>query len=61
MPQFESSWISQYNATVSAANQIKDKKEMEKNFPEIKSALDEVYGKEPGTWEKIRGWWEELW
>lgn len=59
--QVESSWLSQYNEGKIGAMQLKNKDEMYKNFPEIKSALDEVYGKAPGTWEKVKDWWSNLW
>lgn len=59
--QVESSWISQYNEGKTAGMQIKDKKELEKNFPEIKSALDTAYGKEATSWEKVKTWWGNFW
>ena len=53
--QVENNWISQYNAGKTAGMQIKDINEMNKSFPEIKSALDEVYkSTTPGTWEILK-------
>ncbi len=46
--QVENSWISQYNEGKPIALVVKSKEDMYKKFPEIKSALDEVFGKEPG-------------
>ena len=59
--QFENSWISQYNEGKAVSLRIEDKAEMYKNFPEMKSALDEVYGKEPGIIENVKDWWSNLW
>jgi len=67
--QVENAWISQYNEGKPAGTQIKDRNEMNKNFPEIKAALDEVYRPlTPGTMEifkqvpsVIGDWWKGLW
>jgi len=70
--QVENSWIAQYNQGKTANMQIKDKKELYKQFPEIKSSLDEVFKqKKPSTPSfgetlkqipsVIKDWWQGLW
>jgi len=57
----ENAWISQYNEGKPSALQLKDKKEMYKRFPEIKSALDQVFGEPPGALNKLKQWWSGIW
>jgi frataxin-like iron-binding protein CyaY len=63
--QVENTWISQYNQGKAVGMQIKDAKQMNKQFPEIKASLDQVFrSPTPGFMETLsyvpatlKSWW----